>query len=66
VWRWWPRTIGLPLFRGLVEGIYQELGENWDLCAAEREGMRDGGVLAGQYDRVLRSYDTISRLNSHV
>jgi len=23
------RTVGLPLFRGLVEGVYQELGEDW-------------------------------------
>jgi hypothetical protein len=48
------RTIGLPLFRGLVERVYQELGEEWDLYLAEREGMRPGGRLEGQYDRVLR------------
>jgi NAD-dependent SIR2 family protein deacetylase len=45
---------GLPLFRGLVEGIYQRLGEDWNLHPAEREGMRDRGALEGQYDRVLR------------
>jgi hypothetical protein len=48
------RTVGLPLFRGLVEGVYKELGEDWNLHTAEREGMREGGRLEGQYDRVLR------------
>ena len=48
------RTAGLPLFRGLVEGVYAYLGEDWQLYPAEREGMRPGGELAGQYDRVLR------------
>ena len=48
------RTIGLPLFLGLVQGIYQELGEDWNFYPAEREGMRQGGRLEGQYDRVLR------------
>ena len=48
------RTIGLPLFRGLVDRVYAELGEDWNLHPAEREGMRDGGRLEGQYDRVLR------------
>ena len=46
------RTVGLPLFRGLVEGIYHELGEDWRLHAAERDGMR-----SRQYDRVLRSLE---------
>jgi NAD-dependent SIR2 family protein deacetylase len=45
---------GLPLFRGLVEGVYQRLGEDWNLYPAEREGMRPKGALEGQYDRVLR------------
>lgn len=45
---------GLPLFRGLVEGVYQHLGEDWNLHPAEREVMRPDGVMAGQYDRVLR------------
>lgn len=44
----------LPSFRGLVEKIYEELGEDWSLHAAENEGMRENGVLSGQYDRVLR------------
>lgn len=48
------RGAGLPLFRGLVEGVYQRLGEDWNLHPAEREGMRRGGALEGQYDRVLR------------
>ncbi len=48
------RGAGLPLFRGLVEGVYKRLGEDWNLHAAEREGMRPGGALEGQYDRVLR------------
>jgi hypothetical protein len=48
------RGAGLPLFRGLVEGVYQHLGEDWNLHPAEREGMRAGGALENQYDRVLR------------
>src|SRR6266436_2775763 len=48
------RRAGLPLFRGLVEGVYGHLGEDWTLHAAEREGMKAGGALEGQYDRVLR------------
>lgn len=48
------RTAGLPLFRGLAEGVYAHLGEDWQLYPAEREGMRSGGQLEGQYDRVLR------------
>src|SRR3954453_9472836 len=48
------RGAGLPLFRGLVEGVYQQLGEDWTLHLAEREGMRLGGAIEGQYDRVLR------------
>ncbi len=51
------RTVGLPLFRGLVEGIYRQLGEDWTLHIAEREGMEPKGELAGQYDRVLRSLE---------
>ena len=51
------RTVGLPLFRGLVERVYQKLGEDWNLHPAEREGMRENGVLKGQYDRVLRSLE---------
>jgi SIR2-like domain len=45
---------GLPLFRGLVERVYEYLGEDFTLHAAEYEGMRPGGALEGQYDRVLR------------
>ena len=48
------RTVGLPLFRGLVEGVYEQLKENWQLYPAENEGMRAGGRLEGQFDRVLR------------
>lgn len=51
------RTAGLPLFRGLIEGVYQQLGEDWNLHTAEREGMEPNGQLAGQYDRVLRSLE---------
>src|SRR5690606_18332658 len=43
-----------PLFRGLVEKVYQQLGEDWTAHIAEHEGMREGGRLFGQYDRVLR------------
>ncbi|WP_168197930.1 SIR2 family protein [Pseudolabrys sp. FHR47] len=42
------------MFRGLVEGVYQQLGEDWNLHPAEREGMQTDGALEGQYDRVLR------------
>ena len=45
---------GLPLFRGLVDGIYEKLGDDWNFHPAEREGMRKEGRLYGQYDRVLR------------
>lgn len=48
------RTVGLPLFRALVEAVYQKLGEDWNLHPVEREGMQAGGRLYGQYDRVLR------------
>lgn len=51
------RTVGLPSFRGLVEGIYKELGEEWQPHPAEREGMQEGGSYYGQYDRVLRSLE---------
>ena len=47
-------SVGLPLFRGLVEGVYQYLGEDWRLHPAEREVMLPGGQLEGQYDRGLR------------
>ena len=40
------RTVGLPLFRGLVEGVYDQLGEDWTLHPAEHEGMREGGAMA--------------------
>jgi hypothetical protein len=39
------RCVGLPLFSGLVEGVYEYLGEDWRLHPAEREGMRNGGAL---------------------
>ncbi|WP_453999997.1 SIR2 family protein [Afipia felis] len=48
------RGAGLPLFSGLVQGVYDRLGEDWNLHPAEREGMRAQGKLEGQYDRVLR------------
>src|ERR1700730_12205155 len=32
------QPVGLPLFRGLVEGVYQKLGEDWSLHLAECEG----------------------------
>jgi hypothetical protein len=34
------RMIGLPSFRGLVERVYAELGEDWQRHPAEREVMR--------------------------
>jgi hypothetical protein len=43
------KTADLPLFRGLVEGAYRKLGEDWELDPAEREGMK-----LREYDRVLR------------
>ena len=46
------RTVGLPLFRGLVEGVYRSLGEDWNLHPAERYGME-----RAEYDRVLRSLE---------
>jgi NAD-dependent SIR2 family protein deacetylase len=51
------RTVGLPSFRGLVESVYWQLSEDWNQHPAEREGMRDGGALHAQYDRVLRSLE---------
>jgi NAD-dependent SIR2 family protein deacetylase len=51
------RMIGLPSFRGLVERVYAALGEDWRMHPAEREVMRDDGLLAHQYDRVLRSLE---------
>jgi hypothetical protein len=50
-------TVGLKSFRGLVEKIYQELGEDWEIHPAEREVMREDGRLAYQYDRMLRSLE---------
>jgi NAD-dependent SIR2 family protein deacetylase len=46
--------VGLPLFKGLVDRVYTQLGEDWNLHPAERAGMEDDGQLRGQYDRVLR------------
>jgi hypothetical protein len=46
------RTVGLPLFRGLVESVYRALGEDWNLHAAERYSMQ-----RMEYDRVLRSLE---------
>jgi hypothetical protein len=51
------RMVGLPSFRGLVEAVYRDLGEDWSQHAAENEVMRDGGSLANQYDRMLRSLE---------
>ena len=48
------RMVGLPSFRGLVESVYNELGEDWRQHPAEREVMEKGGQLANQYDRLLR------------
>jgi NAD-dependent SIR2 family protein deacetylase len=48
---------GLPLFRGLVERVYEHLGEDWRQHIAEREGMAEDGRLTNQYDRVLRSLE---------
>jgi hypothetical protein len=45
-------TVGLPLFRGLVEHVYRALGEDWKLHPAERYGMD-----RREYDRVLRSLE---------
>lgn len=43
------RTVGLPIFKELVERVYQRLGESWENHPAEAEGME-----SRQYDRVLR------------
>ncbi len=48
------RVTGLPLFRGLVESVYQQLGEDWSLHPAEREIMAQDGKLKDQFDRALR------------
>ncbi|HWY82006.1 MAG TPA: hypothetical protein VNY10_08780 [Roseiarcus sp.] len=40
------RMVGLPSFRGLVESVYEDLGEDWRQHAAEREVMEHGGRLA--------------------
>ena len=55
--------LGLPSFRTLVEGIYAELGEGWDRHVAEREVMRRGGSMVGQYDRAVRMLER--RLGAH-
>jgi hypothetical protein len=47
------RMIGLPSFRGLVEKVYAELGEDWQMHPAEREVMRDGGELGSGPIKVL-------------
>ena len=51
------RGAGLPLFRGLVEGVYGRLREDWNDDLAERAGMADDGPMAGQFDRVLRALE---------
>jgi NAD-dependent SIR2 family protein deacetylase len=48
------KQAGLPLFGELVEYFYRCLGEDWQKHDAEREGMRQGGRMHGEYDRVLR------------
>lgn len=50
-------SLGLPSFGGLVQKVYDALGEDWQMHHAEREGMTEGGKLFGQYDRVLRSLE---------
>lgn len=47
-------SLGLPNFRDLVLKIYEVLGEDPTLHLAENEAIRENGLLAGQYDRVLR------------
>jgi hypothetical protein len=47
-------SLNLPNFRGLVLKIYELLGEDPTLHLAENEAIRENGLLAGQYDRVLR------------
>ena len=45
-------TVGLPSFKGLVQAVYTGLGENWEsYSVTEREVMRSGGKLEGQYER---------------
>ena len=46
--------VGLPSFRELLESVYKYLGEDWRQHPAEREVMEKGGLLANQYDRLLR------------
>jgi NAD-dependent SIR2 family protein deacetylase len=43
---------GLPLFRGLVEGVYQDLGESWTAHLDENAAMDTNA-----YDRVLRALE---------
>lgn len=47
-------SLSLPSFRGLVLKIYELLGEDPTLHLAENEVFREKGLLAGQYDRMLR------------
>ena len=48
------RMVDLPSFRGLVESVYEDLGEDWRQHPAENEVMLEDGRLAHQYDRLLR------------
>jgi NAD-dependent SIR2 family protein deacetylase len=48
------RMVGLPSFRELLKSVYKYLGEDWRQHPAEREVMEKGGLLANQYDRLLR------------
>ncbi len=46
------KQVGLPLFDGLTEDVYRELGETWDNEPAEKEA-----VKRTEYDRALRSLE---------
>ena len=48
------RMVDLPSFRGLVESVYEDLGEDWRQHPAENEVMLEDGRLAHQYDRLLQ------------
>lgn len=48
------RGAGLPLFRGLVEGVYQQLGEDWNLY--ELYGLSHSLRLEDRHSELVRQY----------
>jgi hypothetical protein len=50
-------NFGLPTFKGLVERVYEHLGESWDSHPEEKMFMDNGSAQAGRYDRMLRALE---------